>query len=126
MNRVFTFILYLMLCLVILSTIHSIWIGIADQARYLAVFPGATGALYYLTLLTSFAAATNCVMIWRRKQWAVWLNVLIGIWSIVLIEIVQGPRVNEAIVLIACATTTILPLMLWKPREQKTPGRATG
>ena len=109
-----------MLLLVVLSTINSIWIGVANKPKYLTVFPGANGALYYLTLLTSFTAGANCVMIWRRKRWALWLNVLIGIWSISLIEIVRGPRNNEWVVLIACATTTILPLCVWGSRERDT------
>jgi hypothetical protein len=113
MKKSFNFVLHLMLMLVILSEARSIWIGIAERTRYLAVFPGAIGALYYLTLAMSFAAGLNCVMIWLKKRWAVWLNILIGLCSISLIEIVQGPRINEWIVLFACATTSVLPLALW-------------
>jgi hypothetical protein len=120
MKKVLGVILRLMLLLVVVSEINSIWVGVADKPRYVAVFPGAAGALYYVTLFTSLAAAMNCLMIWRRKRWAVWLNILIGLWSISLIEIVGGPRNNEWLVLIACATTTILPFALWESHQQKT------
>ncbi|MBI2992622.1 MAG: hypothetical protein HYY48_00405 [Gammaproteobacteria bacterium] len=56
------------------------------------------------------------MMIWLRKRWALWLNVLIGIWSIALLEIVRGPRINAAVILVACATTTLLPLVVWEKR----------
>lgn len=105
-----------MLLLVVLSSIQTIWFGMTNRSAYTAVFPGATGALYYICLLTSLAAGLNCVFIWLRRRWAIWLNVLIGIWSIILIEIVGGPRFNELVVLIACATTTLLPLVVWGPR----------
>jgi hypothetical protein len=104
-----------MLALVVLSSIQSIWIGLADKAAYLKVFPGAAGLLYYVCLLTSLVAGVNCVFIWIRKRWALWLNVIIGTWSIALVEIVGGPRMNELVILVACATTTLLPLALWKP-----------
>jgi hypothetical protein len=121
MRKTLTLILHLMLLLVVLSALNSIWIGVANKPRYLSVFPGAVGALYYLTLLTSFASGANCVMIWRKKRWALWLNILIGLWSISLIEIVHGPRNNEWIVLIACATTTVLPFWLWRSGERYSP-----
>ena len=120
MKKFLNFVLHLMLLLVVLSELNSIWIGIAHRPRYSAVFPGAKGALYYVSLLTSFAAGTNCIMIWRRKRWAVWLNILIGLWSIGLIEVVHGPRNNEWVVLMACSTTTVLPFAIWGSRERNT------
>ena len=118
MKKFLNFVLHLMLLLIVLSEINSIWIGIAHKSRYLTVFPGTIGALCYITLVTSFAAGVNCVMIWLRKRWAVWLNILIGLWSISLIEIVHGPRTNEWVVLTACTTTTVLPLAVWGLRER--------
>ena len=114
MRQVLNFILHLMLLMVVLSEINSIWVGIAHKAQYQAVFPGAAGALYYLAQATSFAAGGNCILIWRRKRWAVWLNILIGVWSITLIEILHGPRINELIVLAASTVTTVLPLVVWR------------
>jgi hypothetical protein len=103
-----------MLLLVVLSSIQSVWIGLTQSARYLAAFPGAHGALYYVTLVTSAIAGVNCILIALRQRWAIWTNVAIGAWSIALLEIVQGARINQIVVLIACATTTILPLILWR------------
>ena len=120
MKNTLKVILRLMLILVVLSTIQSIWIGITNKPRYLAVFPAAGGGLYYLTLLTSCAAGANCVAIWRRKRWAVWLNILIGFWSITLIRIVGGPAANQWVVLVASATTTILALLVWDREPAET------
>jgi hypothetical protein len=107
-------VLYVMLLLVVLSSIQSVWIGLTQSERYLAAFPGAHGGLYYITLLTSVAAGANSILIGLRQRWAVWTNVAVGAWSIMLLEVVHGARINQAIVLVACATTTILPLALWK------------
>jgi hypothetical protein len=117
--KVLNWVLHVMLGLVVLSAINSTWIGIADKPRYLTAFPGAEGALYPLSLLTSFISAANCIMIWQRRRWALWTNMLIGIWSISLIEIVGGPRSNELVVLIACATTTGLPFWIWRFPERR-------
>jgi len=117
-RTILTVILYLMLASVIVSTFQSVWIGIADKAKYLSVFPRATGILFPATLLTSVLAGANCILIWQRRRWAVWLNLVIGVSSIAQIELVGGPRLNEAIVSVACATTTGLPLLLWKAEKQ--------
>ena len=114
-------VLHVMLLLVLLTELRSIWTGVADKPRYLAVFPGAVGTLYYATLVTSFAAGVNCVFIWLKKRWALWVNAIIGMWSIALIEIVRGPRVNEAIVLVASTVTTVLPLLLWASTRSNPP-----
>lgn len=114
MKRVLFAALYLMLLLVVWSSIQSVWIGLTQRAQYLAAFPGADGGLYYVTLLTSVAAGANSILIALRRRWAVWTNVAVGAWSILLLEVVQGARINQVIVLVACATTTILPLVLWK------------
>jgi hypothetical protein len=120
MRTILNFILHLMLLLVVLSSINSIWTGIAHKEKYLAIFPGANGMFYYLSLLTSFVAGLNCLMIWRRKRWALWPNILIGIWSISLIVIVHGPRNNEWVVLIACTITTVLPFAVWGSHKRQT------
>ena len=112
-------VLRLMLILVVLSSVQSIWIGLTNRPRYLRVFPGAMGGLYYLTLLTSFGAGANCVAIWQTRRWAVWLNILIGAWSIALIGIVGGPRANQWVVLAASATTTVLPFLVWERAARK-------
>lgn len=115
MKRILNTFLHLMLLLVVLSSIQSVWIGLTQSARYLAAFPGALGSLYDVTLLTSAIAGANCILIALRRRWAVWANIAIGAWSIALIEIVHGARINQLVVLIACVTTTILPLILWRP-----------
>jgi hypothetical protein len=101
------------LLLVILAEVNSLWIGLTDIPRYLATFPDATGPLYVATLVTSLAAGANAVMIWLRRTWAIWLNVFIGPWSVVLIELVNGPRSQQAVVLVAWALTTGLALVLF-------------
>lgn len=116
MNKALGIILHLMLALVVLSSLQSIWIGLSDRAAYLNVFPGAAGALYYVCLLASLAAGVNCLFIWLRKRWALWLNAIIGAGSIALVEVVGGPRMNELVILVACATTTLLPLVVWGMR----------
>jgi len=106
MKGMLTAILYLVLASVVLSTSHSVWVGIAEKGRYQNVFPGAQGVLYWITLLASLLAGVNCVFIGLRKRWAILLNPLIGLLSIALIEIVAGPRANEVIILVACAAST--------------------
>jgi hypothetical protein len=108
-----TLTLYATLTSVMVSTLQSVWIGVTDNARYLAAFPRATGILYPLTLLTSILAGANCIMILQRKRWAIWLNIGIGAFSIVQLELAGGPRISEAVVVVACTITTVLPLLLW-------------
>jgi hypothetical protein len=115
MKQVLYVVLYVMLLLVVLSSIQSVWIGLTQRARYLAAFPGADIGFYYVTLLTSVAAGANSILIALKLRWAVWTNIAVGAWSVVLLEIVEGARINQAIVLVACASTTILPLILWRP-----------
>src|ERR1700730_16156685 len=112
-RRILSIVLYVTLLLVVLSEVNTLWIGVTNPARFRYTFPGATGALFVVALSTSLAAGLNAVMIWLRKRWAVWLNIVIGLWAMGLIEILQGPRVNELVILVACALSTALPLVLW-------------
>jgi len=113
MKRILGIIAYAVLLSVVASSAHSLWIGLAEKARYQDVFPHAKGVLYWITLSASFAAGLNCIFIALRKRWALWLNPLIGLGSIVLLDAVGGPRSNEAVVLVACTLSTALPWYLW-------------
>ena len=102
------------LLLVVWAEASSIWVGLTDRPRYAIAFPAATGALYWVTIATSLAAGLNAIVLWVPRPWAIALNVAIGAWSIILIEIVGGPRVNQAIAGIACAVTTTLAWLVWR------------
>jgi hypothetical protein len=115
-TRMLSLVLHVTLALVVLSEANTVWIGATDPARYRTAFPGATGPLYVATLSTALLAGVNAVMIWMKKRWAVWLNVVIGLTSIGLIEIVRGPRATMAVVAVACAISTALPVALWRSR----------
>jgi hypothetical protein len=101
-----TWLLRIALLMVIVAELNSLWIAVTDLDTYLKVFPRATGAIFILSVLASAAAAANAVMLWLGKPWAIRLNVLIGLVSIVLLELAGGPRSNQLIVLVACAVTT--------------------
>ena len=102
LKRILTAILYLVLLAVALSAVQTIWIALADTARYQRVFPGAQGALYWLTVGSSAVAGLNALLIALRKHWAVWLNPFIGLASIGLLRLVGSPPGNQAVVLAAC------------------------
>jgi hypothetical protein len=114
MRTALTSILYLTLAAVVYSCAASVWIALAEPARYAAAFPGAQGFLYDLTIALSGAATLNALAIGLRWRWAIWTNFAIGIGSIVLFEIARGPRVTEAIIAASCVITTGLPLLLWR------------
>ena len=99
------------LAMVIAAELNSLWVAFTDLDTYLKVFPRATGMLFILTVLTSAAAAVNAVMLWIGKRWAIRVNVLIGVVSIVLIEIAGGEMSNQLIVLAACGVTTALAVV---------------
>ena len=115
MKRILTAILYLVLVAVALSAVQTIWIALADPARYQSVFPGAQGPLYWITVGSSAVAGLNAILIALRKQWAVWLNPFIGVGSIGLLRLVGSPPGNQAVVLVACFVSTSLPWYLWRP-----------
>jgi hypothetical protein len=114
LKRTLTAILYIVLLVVALSAVHTIWIALADTARYQRVFPGARGPLYWITVGASAVAGLNALLIALRRQWAVWLNPVIGLWSIGLLRAVGSPTANQAIVLAACFVSTFLPWYLWR------------
>ena len=126
MRRALTAGLYLVLAAVVVSTIQSIWIGVTDTPRYQAVFPGARGLLFWLTLMLSALAGLNAMFIALRQRWAVWINPAIGISSIVLLAVVGSPHSNQVVVAVACTVTTLLAWYLWwtpSPRAS-VPGRS--
>jgi hypothetical protein len=96
------------LALVIWAELSSLWVSFTDSARYAIAFPRAVGALYTVTQITTAIVAVTAVLLWLGKRWAIPLNVAIGVWSVVLIQIAGGPFVNQVIVVVACAVTTIL------------------
>jgi hypothetical protein len=115
LKRILTAILYVVLLAVALSAVQTIWIALADTARYQRVFPGAQGPLYWITVGASGIAGLNALLIALRNRWAVWLNPFIGLGSIGLLRAVGSPPANQAIVLAACFVSTFLPWYLWRP-----------
>jgi hypothetical protein len=111
-TRILAGVLYVTLLAVVVSTAQSIWVGITDPARYQQAFPLAQGALYGLSQFTSGAAGLNAVLIAFRTRWAIWLNPVIGLSSIVLLASVGSPRTNQIVVAIACMVSTLLPVHL--------------
>jgi hypothetical protein len=57
---------------------QTLSVTLADTPRYQATLPGAQGALYWRTLLTSMLASANAICIGLRFRWAISLNPLIG------------------------------------------------
>jgi hypothetical protein len=98
------------LALVIWAELSSLWVSFTDPGRYAIAFPRAVGMLYTLTQITTAIVAITAVLLWLGKRWAIPLNVAIGMWSVVLIQIAGGPFVNQVIVVVACAITTGLSL----------------
>ncbi len=105
-------VLRVLLLLVILAEANSLLQANINPSKYMMVFPGASGFLFYLSQLTSFAALANCIMIWLWKKWAIWTNVIIGVWSIILVQIVEGPPVNQIIILAATVGILLLSLLV--------------
>lgn len=112
-HRALGTLLRVVLLLVIAAEINTVRIALTDPSRYVATFPGATGPMFFATLATSLAAGLNAVLIWFRMRWAIGLNVLIGLLSIAMIELVRGPGSSQLVVLSTCAVTTLLPMILW-------------
>jgi hypothetical protein len=117
-RRASTLLLYLVLLSVVVSCFHSVWVGFTARERYQAVFPGAQGPMYWATQSLSFAAGVNSILIALRKRWAILVNPAIGVLSILAMEIVQGPRVNEVVVLVACTLSTGIAWWLWGVRSR--------
>jgi len=87
--------------MVILSELNSILQANLSPDRYLMSFPSMTEPVFYLAQLTHIAVLASCVMIWLWKKWAVWTNVVIGVWSIILVQIVDGALVIQVIIFAA-------------------------
>jgi hypothetical protein len=117
-RRAFTVLLYLVLLAVVMSCFHSIWVGLMARQRYQAVFPGAQGTMYWVTQSLSLAAGVNSILIALRKRWAILINPAIGVLSILAIEIIRGPRINEVVVLVACTLSTVIAWWLWGVRAR--------
>jgi hypothetical protein len=75
------------------------------------------GALHTVTQLTTAIVAITAVLLRLGKRWAIAVNVVIGVWSVVLIQIAGGPFVNQEIVVFACAVTTALSLAVARRRS---------
>jgi hypothetical protein len=114
-KRVVALFLYLVLTAVILSEAQTVWVALGNRARFEAVFPGAVGAMFYVAVVTSLCAGANAVAVWLRQKWAVWANVVIGLWSIVLVALLGGPRSSQ--IIIGCATLSVLIFSLVLPER---------
>ena len=112
MKRLITFCLYFVLAAVVLSEIRTVWIAITARDRFAQVFPGAVGFMYYLAVVTSASAGLTAIAVWLRQKWAVWANVIIGAWSILLVGMLGGPRASQVVIFCATAGVLIFSLLL--------------
>jgi hypothetical protein len=112
MKRVITICLYFVLAAVILSEIRTVGIAITARDRFTQVFPGAVGFMYYVTVGTSASAGLNAIAVWVGQKWAVWANVIIGVWSILLVGLLGGPRTSQVVILCASGSVLIFSLLL--------------
>jgi len=115
---------YAVLAAVVVSCLRSVWVGFTDMARYQRAFPGAQGALFWFTQLASLMAAANAMLIGRRIKGAILANPVIGLVSIILLEMVGGPRSSQVTILVASTLTTAIPWYLWirRPAEERAHG----
>ena len=109
MKRIASLFLYLILAAVIVSEARTVWVALGDRQRFEAVFPGAVGAMFYVAIIASGCAGANAIAVWLRQGWAVWANVVIGLWSIALVALLGGPRSSQ--ITIGCATVGLLDLL---------------
>jgi hypothetical protein len=112
MKRLLTFCLYFVLAAVVLSEIRTVWIAITARNRFTQVFPSAVGFMYYIAVVTSASAGVNAIAVWLRHKWAVWANVVIGAWSILLVGILGGPRASQVVIFFATASVLVFALLL--------------
>jgi hypothetical protein len=115
MKRVVAVCLYLVLTAVILSEARTVWVALSDRARFEAVFPRAVGAMFYVALITSICAGANAIAVWLHRKWAVWTNLVIGLWSTVLVTLLGGSRSSQITIL--CATVSVLVFSLLLPER---------
>jgi len=112
MKRIIALCLYVVLAAVILSEIRTVWVALTDRVRFTLVFPGAVGVMYYVAVVTSVCAGVNAVAVWLKHRWAIWANVVIGVWSIILVGITVGPLGSQIIIFFATAGVLIFSLLL--------------
>jgi hypothetical protein len=105
------------LAVVIWAELSSLWVGFTDRARFAIAFPRAEGALFAAAQITTALVAVTAVLLWLNRRWAIPLNVALGVWSVVLIQVAQGPVVNQLIVITACAVTTALAVHVRRREE---------
>jgi hypothetical protein len=115
MKRVAALCLYIVLAAVILSEAQTVRVATTDRARFKSMFPGAVGVMFYVAVITSACAGGNAVAVWLRQKWAVWTNVVIGLWSIVLVTLLGGRHSSQ--ITIACATLGVLVFSLLLPER---------
>jgi hypothetical protein len=113
MRRLLPAFFYVMVVLVVISELRTVWLALAERQRFLAYLPGVKGAFYSVFIATSAAAGLNALLVAARFRWAVWLNIGIGAWSILLLQLVHAPAVNSLVVAIACLVIAGVPLVTW-------------
>jgi hypothetical protein len=123
-RRVANVVLRVVLVMVFVAEANTVWTYIADRETYRAAFPAATTQMLTLTVWTSAAVGVTAVLIWLHKRWAVWLNLVLGLWSLALVELVDGSRMTQLVILVAWAVTTFLPMVLWRNERPVSPSVA--
>jgi hypothetical protein len=113
MRRALLILFYVTATLVVVSEARTVWLALADKQRFLDLLPGTNGPFFAVFVMTSALAGLNAVLVGLRLRWAVWLNIAIGIWSILLLQLVRAPLANSIIVAIACGVTSGVPLITW-------------
>ena len=101
MRRALLILFYVTATLVVVSEARTVWLALADKQRFLDLLPGTNGPFFAVFVMTSALAGLNAVLVGLRLRWAVWLNIAIGIWSILLLQLVRAPLANSIIVAIA-------------------------
>src|SRR5439155_14026805 len=112
MKRIIRVGLYVVVAAVILSEIRIVWVALTDRARFNSVFRGAVGAIYYVTVVTSACAGPRPSPYGSGKIGPFGANVIIGVWSIILVEIAGGPRASQIVIFCATAAVLIFSLLL--------------
>jgi hypothetical protein len=113
MRRPLTILLYLTIALVVVSEARTVMVALLDHARFVRALPGTEGPFFAVFVATSAVAGINAILVGARLRWAVWLNILIGLWSIFLLLLVGAPLLNALVVAVACTITVGVPLLTW-------------
>jgi hypothetical protein len=106
-------ILYATLALVVISEARTVFLAMFEPERFLRALPGVARAWLPVIIATSAAAGIAAILVGARVRWAVWLNLAIGLWSILLLNLVRAPATNSAIVSAACTISVGVPLLTW-------------